>query len=71
MVRCVLCFCLAFLGALASTGDVADKEVDDLVKICENHHSGEGLTEGPIIVDLDFTVMLRRISLYLNHGQCA
>lgn len=71
MVKCVLCFCLAFMGALASADDVADKEVDDLVKICENHHSREGLTKGPIAVDLDSTtVMLRRVSLYLDHGQC-
>ena len=71
MVRCVLCFSLAFMGALASTDDVADKVVDDLIKICKNHYSGEGLTKGPIVVDLDTTAMLRRVSLYLDHGQCA
>ena len=53
------------------SGDEADKEVDDLIKSCKNHHNGEGLTESPCVVNLDYTAMLRRVSLNLDHGQCA
>jgi hypothetical protein len=59
------------MGALASTGEVAEDAVDDLVNICENHYNGEDLTKGPCGVDEDYTAMIRRISLHLDHGQCA
>jgi hypothetical protein len=67
VVRGTLFFCLAFMGALGLTE--AEKEGDDLFKICEKYHNGEGLTKGPCVVDLDNTVVSRRVSPYLDDGQ--